>query len=570
MKRIELTISKLSFAALLLTAGLLATTGCKKNEIDGPGGPVADKITVTIDKVTPATTSATFTGKVEKEADAPKDATYGVEYSLNASFAAETVTQQTVTLDKDGSFSLTVDHLFLASTYNYRSFVSKGKDDVEYGKAATFNTGDVTVTVAETTATETTATLKGTVSEQPEGVVFGLIYSTTTDPETDENKATAAILPAKDGSFTVSLEGLTAGQTYNYKTYTFQNELVYRYGAVANFSTNALPTADKITVNEVKPADGTPGKIVFTGSSSGILESLGAVLSFQYSTSADFAEASTVSQAINANASFEITNNSLKPATTYYYRASMTVSEKTTYTAVKNFTTKEVTVSLGDKPQTFNETSAKFMPSLDYTMWDLSDTELGLLYSTDSACTLDSPDHGTALIVDDEYMPGMGFYQSNLSGLTAGTTYYVRTYIKRGGNYSLGDKIVTFTTKSAEPTAALITVNEVKPTSGKIVFTGSSSNIAESFGAVLSFQYSTSADFAEASTVTESINVNASFEVTKDDLKPATTYYYRATMTVSGKTTYTDAKNFTTKEVTITLGDKPQTFNETSAKFMPS
>ena len=213
MKRIELTISKLSFAALLLTAGLLATTGCKKNEIDGPGGPVADKITVTIDKVTAATTTATITGKVEIEADAPKDATYGVEYSLNSDFAEGTVTQQTVTLEKDGSFSLTVDRLFLASTYHYRTFVAKGKDKVEYGKAATFETGDVTVTVTETTVTETTVTLKGRVSEQPEGVAFGLIYSTTEDPETDKERLTSAIEPAEDGSFTVSLEGLTAGQT---------------------------------------------------------------------------------------------------------------------------------------------------------------------------------------------------------------------------------------------------------------------------------------------------------------------------------------------------------------------
>ena len=540
MKRIELTISKLSFAALLLTAGLLATTGCKKNEIDGPGGPVADKITVTIDKVTAATTTATITGKVEIEADAPKDATYGVEYSLNSDFSEGTVTQQKVTLEKDGSFSLTVDRLYLASTYHYRTFVAKGKDKVEYGKAATFETGDVTVTVTEPTATETTATLKGRVSEQPEGVAFGLIYSTTEDPETDKERLTSAIEPAEDGSFTVSLEGLTAGQTYNYKTYTFQNELVYRYAAAASFSTNALPTADNITVDEVKPMKGAAGHVTFTGRAN-VSATSGATLAFEYSTTENFTTETTVTTPFTTSFSVDVIN--LKPSTTYYYRASLTLNGETTYTSVKSFTTEEVEFWIAvTGPYKKTETSATIRGSVaGYSSWDLTGLKFFLLYAaTKEECSLEN-----AQPKFTEFSMS-GLPEATMTDLKPGTTYYCRTCVQRDGNYSYCDlrsnAIVSFTTAgSSWPAVPTVTeVNQANETQVRIKLSGS-----VPAGFTTGVEYGLAADFSDAKAIAAA---DSEAQITTG-LVPSTTYHYRVYVSNGTEKKYGDAATFKTGDI---------------------
>ena len=124
-----------------------------------------------------------------------------------------------------------------------------------------------------------------------------------------------------------------------------------------------------------------------------------------------------------------------------------------------------------------------------------------------------------------------GGYMLALSGLTPATGYYYTYYIKRGAEYEYGpaESVLSFATL---PDASCISVDEVKPenfTPGKVIFTGSSkvSELAKTaYFIVTSLEYATDKDFSDK-TVKE-FTGNLSFQ--KNDLKPATTYYYRVAL----------------------------------------
>ena len=237
------------------------------------------------------------------------------------------------------------------------------------------------------------------------------------------------------GFYSISISGLTPATGYYY-TYYIKRGSEYEYGpaeSVLSFVT--LPDASCISVNEVKPTI-NPGQVTFTGSSniSDIARTTYAITtSLEYATTEDFSD--KVSESFTGNLSFQ--KDDLKPATTYYYRIALAYNDgkndKTLYTDVKSFTTDEIVVTINSVASYLTTESAKFMITIDYSYWDVSDIEIGVLLSADSACEI------TEDAILKESYDDFGWRFADVTGLEEGTKYYYRSYIKRGDNYILGD-----------------------------------------------------------------------------------------------------------------------------------
>ena len=286
---------------------------------------------------------------------------------------------------------------------------------------------------------------------------MGLAYSTSADFLTTGTgiSYTAMQEDPMFGGYMLALSGLTPATGYYY-TYYIKRGAEYEYGpaeSVLSFAT--LPDESCISVDEVKPQNATPGKVIFTGSSKVAdlaKTNYSIVTSLEYATKEDFSD-KTVKE-FTGNLSFQ--KNDLKPAVTYYYRVALAYKDskgdKTLYTAVKSFTTNEMVISLGASTTNIKATSIKLGIGFDYSMWDRTGLVTGAIMTTDPACELKS--EGVMMKesydVEDPFGFGTMTLMDAFTGLEPATKYYFRSFIKRGEDYVLGE-IKSITTLGPTP-----------------------------------------------------------------------------------------------------------------------
>ena len=286
---------------------------------------------------------------------------------------------------------------------------------------------------------------------------MGLAYSTSADFLTTGTGISYTAMQEDPffGGYMLALSGLTPATGYYY-TYYIKRGAEYEYGpaeSVLSFAT--LPDESCISVDEVKPQNATPGKVIFTGSSKVAdlaKTNYSIVTSLEYATKEDFSD-KTVKE-FTGNLSFQ--KNDLKPAVTYYYRVALAYKDskgdKTLYTAVKSFTTNEMVISLGASTTNIKATSIKLGIGFDYSMWDRTGLVTGAIMTTDPACELKS--EGVMMKesydVEDPFGFGTMTLMDAFTGLEPATKYYFRSFIKRGEDYVLGE-IKSITTLGPTP-----------------------------------------------------------------------------------------------------------------------
>lgn len=139
---------------------------------------------------------------------------------------------------------------------------------------------------------------------------------------------------------------------------------------------------------------------------------------------------------------------------------------------------------------------------------------------------------------------GSTAYTSNLVGLTAGTTYYVRAYATNSVGTAYGDEL-TFPTN--EVTAAVVTTTEVTTVTSVSAIAGG--NITDAGGGNITARgicWGTSANPTIAGNKTTSGTGPGVFTGTLTGLTNGTTYYYRAYATNDNGTTYGQEFHFIT------------------------
>ena len=547
-------LGRIAAAILLVTGGFLSS--CEKND----DGPKLDKITVTVSEVSATATTAEFFGVVERQAKAPADAIVGFEYSNSEDFtgAAEVT-------GLAEQFTEKVTGLSVSTKYYYRTFVEK-KGERTYGETASFTTNSASVSIVTVDASSTKAVIQCEVDHEVAGS-----SSLKAGIELSADVTFAAVMDitaktiSKEGAYTINIEDLALNTFYYIRPY-IEDAGSRVYGTAKAFATTDVKVALDVNLN--KALLRVVGSVYVDEADIDVI-----TVGYQISTDSEFSASATTDVVIPASQYAYYDSNTMfnrrRPSTDYYYRSYVVLDGVYYYNNISRHTTDPLEVKgYNLLPATIKATTASALPSID--AWDLTGIdEIGLAYSTSA----DFLTTGTGIShTARQEDPWGGGYMVALSGLTPATGYYYTYYIKRGSEYEYGpaESVLSFAT---QPDATCISVNDVKPesyTPGKVIFTGSSkvADLAKTtYSIVTSLEYATKEDFSDK-TVQE-FTGNLSFQ--KNDLKPATTYYYRVALAYKDskgdKTLYTAAKSFTTNEMVVSVGASTTNIKTTSIKL---
>lgn len=554
MKRFDMYLGRIAAAILLVTGGFLSS--CEKND----DGPKLDKITVTVSEVSATATTAEFFGVVERQAKAPADAIVGFEYSNSEDFtgAAEVT-------GLAEQFTEKVTGLSVSTKYYYRTFVDK-KGERTYGETASFTTNSASVSIVTVDASSTKAVIQCEVDPEVAGS-----SSLKAGIELSADVTFAAVMDitaktiSKEGAYTINIEDLALNTFYYIRPY-IEDAGSRVYGTAKAFATTDVKVALDVNLN--KALLRVVGSVYVDEADIDVI-----TVGYQISTDSEFSASATTDVVIPASQYAYYDSGTMfnlrRPSTDYYYRSYVIFDGVYYYNNISRHTTDALEViGYNILPATIKATTASAVPSVD--AWDLTGVdEMGVAYSTDADFLTSRTGISYTAMQKD---PFFGGYMLALSGLTPATGYYYTYYIKRGSEYEYGpaESVLSFAT---QPDATCISVNDVKPesyTPGKVVFTGSSkvSELAKTtYSIVTSLEYATVEDFSDKAV--QEFTGNLSFQ--KNDLKPATTYYYRVALAYKDskgdKTLYTAVKSFTTNEMVVSVGASTTNIKATSIKL---
>lgn len=230
----------------------------------------------------------------------------------------------------------------------------------------------------------------------------------------------------------------------------------------------------------------------------------------------------------------------LTAGTTYYVRAYATNSAGTSYGNQISFAATSV------KP-TLTTTAATSITETTATSGGDITSEGGSAVTVRGVCwsTTQNPIATGSHTTDGA---GTGSFTSSITGLTCGTTYYVRAYATNSAGTTYGTQI-SFTTTTVLPTVtttALTLITTTTASSGGNVTTECGANIT-----ARGICWSTSQNPLVTDSHTSNGTGTGIFTSSLSGLSPSTTYYVRAYATNSGGTAYGDQLSFTTSITTI-------------------
>jgi uncharacterized protein (TIGR02145 family) len=236
--------------------------------------------------------------------------------------------------------------------------------------------------------------------------------------------------------------------------------------------------------------------------------------------------------------SFKSNISGLIAGQTYYVRAYVTNGKGTSYGNEVSFSTIAIYLPAitTNAISSITETSATSGGNITN---DGSDniTARGICWGTASNPTTDLTTKTTDGI-------GKGIFTSNLTGLTASTTYYVRAYATNARGTAYGNEI-SFTTSAALPTITTTAISDITNVSAT-----SGGNITNDGGAAITAYgvcwSTTSNPTTDLTTKTTDGTGIGAFTSNLTGLTDATTYYVRAYATNSTGTAYGNEVSFTT------------------------
>ena len=526
LKQFSITL----FTALFL---LTSTYNCKKETIR-----VIPTLTATV--VSSITANSAITGgEVMSDGGAPVTMR-GVCWSL---------TNPTPTISdnktSDGSglgvFTSSITGLLPNSSYYIRAYATNSVGTAYYSQAPfkTLSLITPTITTAPITSITSISAISGgnIVSDGGSSVIArGVCWNTSSNPTVANSKTSDASVA---GIFTSSIIGLTSNTTYYVKAYA-TNSIGTAYGSEIKFTTNlalSLPTVTSITVSNITPSGVTLESNVTSDGNATVTER-GVV----YSTIQNPTTANNKTAIGSGPGSFTSTVTSLTANTTYYVRAYAINSQGTAYGSQTSFTTTQIlnlaTVITSEASSIL--TNSAVLGGNVTSGGNATVTERGVVYSTTPNPT--TANSKTVIGI------GTGSFSSNVTGLTANTTYYVRSFAINNQGTSYGSQ-VSFTTSQALslPTITTTSASSISTTSallgGSITSDGNAS-VTER-GVI----YSTTQNPTTANSKTVIGIGTGSFSSNVTGLLPNTTYYVRAYAINSQGTVYGSQISFSTTQI---------------------
>ncbi len=422
-----------------------------------------------------------------------------------------------------GSYTCSLTGLTNGTTYYVRAY-AKYSGGTIYGNINSFETKTtpIVTTSSVTNLTENSATCGGSVTSPSYSITErGICYGTSENPTVSNSVVKSG---SGTGSFTATLSNLSIHTTYYARAYAkYENGVIY--GEIKTFYTSKVPT---ITISEVTNITDT------SASCGGDITSADYSITERgicYSTSSNPTVSNSVVKSGSGTGSYTCSLTGLTNGTTYYVRAYAKYELGVIYSESREFRTlesPEVTIS-----SVSNETETSAICGATVVSPDYSITERGICYSTSSYPTVSNNvvKSGT----------GTGSFSCSLTGLTNGTTYYVRAYAKYSGGTIYGP-INSFKTKTTPivTTLSVTNITETSATCGGSV-TSPSYSITER-----GVCYSTYSNPTVSNIVVKSTSGTGSFTCSLTGLTNGTTYYVRAYAKYSGGTIYGDINSFET------------------------
>ena len=366
----------------------------------------------------------------------------------------------------------------------------------------------------------------------------GVCWSTIENPTVaDAHSVDGAGL----GSFVSNITGLTPNTAYYVRAYATNSEGT-SYGEQVNFMTLEeiieLATVKTSLVSGITSTTAVAGGDVTADGGTEVTAK-----GVCWSTSQEPTIEGEHTENGAGTGEFTAELSGLEQNTTYYVRAYATNKEGTAYGEEVSFTTLQENVVV--KPMVTTLEIAGVSQTTAVAGGNVTSdggaevTARGVCWSASQEPTIEG-EHTTD-------GAGTGEYQSNLSGLTANTTYYVRAYATNSEGTAYGEEI-SFTTLEehivVEPTVVTVSVSEVTETTA---VTGG--NVTSDGGGEVSARgvcWSTSQEpTVEGSHTTDGTGVGE-FVSNLTDLTDNTTYYVRAYATNEQGTSYGEQMSFTT------------------------
>ena len=430
-----------------------------------------------------------------------------------------------------GSIQAKVNDLKTGTQYYVKVYASNSQKTF-YSEEQTFTTSmslaELT-TSAVTNITKNSALSGGIITHDGGSAVTarGVCWSTTTDPTINDSIT-------KDGTgigyFTSVLSGLNGGTTYYVKAYA-TSSIGTAYGTSRTFTT--IKSAPVLTTTPVESITTTTaitgGNITHDGGAS--VTERGVCWSTTQSPTIN----NSKQTAGTGKGSFTNTITGLKTGTLYYIRSYARNSVGTAYGEELSFTTSIGLPELTTKEVTDITKNSALLGGTITHDGGRSITARGVCYSR-----LPNPTVNDSITTEGV---GSGNFTSLITGLKAGTVYYVRAYASNSLGTSYG-AIVTFKTIHSTPELTSKKVQNITSSTAE-----SGGIITHDGGATVTVRgvcWSTSPTPTVNNSKTTDGSGEGEFTSSITGLKTGTTYYLRAYATNSIGTAYGDEFSFTT------------------------
>jgi uncharacterized protein (TIGR02145 family) len=393
-------------------------------------------------------------------------------------------------------------------------------------------------TTAITNKTTNSASSGGNITSDGGAAISarGVCWSTTPNPTTANSKTTNG---TGSGSFTSNITGLTANTTYYVRAYA-TNSQGTAYGAQESFTTSQSVSMATVTTTAVTTFTTTTavlgGNVTSDGNAT--VTERGVV----YATTQNPTTSNTKVTMGTGTGIFSNTVTGLTANTTYYIRAYAINSQGTSYGSEVSFKTNPIlamaTVTT-TAVTTFTTTNAVLGGNVT-SDGNATVTERGVVYAT----TQNPTTSNTKVTMGT----GTGSFSNTVTGLTANTTYYVRSYAINSQGTSYGSE-VSFKTN---PTLALATVT----TTAVTIFTTTTAllggNVTSDGNATVTERGVVYATTSNPTTTNTKVTIGTgtgSFSNTVSGLTANTTYYVRAYAINSQGTAYGSEVSFKTNPI---------------------
>jgi hypothetical protein len=356
-------------------------------------------------------------------------------------------------------------------------------------------------------------------------------------------------------SFTSNLTGLSPGTRYYIRAYvtivtgttTFGQQLEF-FTTTATPPTLSTSAVSSITANSAVGGGNVTSAGTATVTARGIC----------WSTTQNPTTSNSCVSSGSGTGSFTANMTGLSAGTLYYVRAYATSSAGTSYGSQVSFTTTTsgTLASLTTTAVTSITANSAVGGGNITSAGTATVTARGICWSTTQ-----NPTTGNSCVSSGS---GTGSFTANMTGLSAGTLYYVRAYATSTAGTSYGAQ-VSFTTTVASPSVTTGSISSV--TVNTAVVGGSVTSAGTSTVTSRGICYATTQNPTTSNTCIVSGSGTGTYSVTIPSLTSGTLYYVRAFATNSSGTSYGTQGQFTTLQPQFTTIGTPAWFLQSAVIF---